>query len=152
MWFPHHRPRLSAQLLLEGRHRLSEYLLVFTGHNFWRYHNNLVEKELARRGRIPWSEVTPPYCNYCLKVMPTTNSAEYDDFYQTTWHFFSSCEVFAALRLEMFGEAYYKPLNEIDRKSVLEFLRRANIDIFPKDNSEVMNIDIDLSDPRDEED
>ena len=45
----------------------------------------------------------------------------------------------------MFGEPYYKPLSEIDRKQVLEFARRAEIDILPEDNDEVMNIDLDNS-------
>ena len=91
------------------------------------------------------AQVVPPYCNRCLDAMPTVHSADNDDFLQTPWHFYSSCEALASLRQEMFGEPYYKPLSEIDRKQVLEFARRAEIDILPEDNDEVMNIDLDNS-------
>ena len=90
-------------------------------------------------------QVLPPYCNRCLEKMPTENSADYDDFLQTPWHFYASCEALASLRQEMFGEAYYKPLHEIDRKQVLEFARRGDLNILPADNSEVLNIDLERS-------
>ena len=60
--------------------------------------------------------------------------------YRTSW-----CEALAPLRLEMFGEAYYKPLEEIDRKVILEFARRGSLHILPENNSEVMNIDMEVS-------
>ena len=80
-----------------------------------------------------------------METVPTVNSADYDDFLQTPWHFYASCEALAALRQEMFGEAYYKPLHEIDRKQVLEFARRGGLEILPVDNSEVQNIDLERS-------
>ena len=97
--------------------------------------------EKARRGVIPLAAVKPPYCDKCLTVMPDRPTAEDDDFLQTSWHFYSSCESFAALRLEMFGEAYYKPLEEIEKNKVLEFARRAGLDILPADRPEVLDID-----------
>lgn len=75
--------------------------------------------------------------------MPSGRSAEDDDLLQTTWHLFSSCDALAALRLQMFGEQYYKPLEEIDRKLILQFIRRAGLHVLPPDNSEVLNIDAD---------
>ena len=131
--------------MMEDRRRLSQYILILTGHNFWRRHTHLVETEKARKGLIPWEEVTPPYCDRCLEVMPTGNSADLDDFLQTSWHFYASCEALAPLRLEMFGEAYYKPLEEIDRKVILEFARRGSLHILPENNDEVMNIDMEVS-------
>ena len=99
----------------------------------------------AQRGAIPWDSVVPPYCDRCLTVMPERPTPEDDDFLQTTWHFYASCEALAALRLEMFGEAYYKPLEEIPRKAILEFARKADLNILPKDNSEVMEAEVNYS-------
>ena len=82
--------------------------------------------------------------------MPTSNSAENDDYLQTTWHLYSSCEALAGLRQEIFGEAYYKPLEELSKSAVLEFARRAELNILPADNAEVL--DIDLNNPLQEGD
>ena len=141
MWFPHARPGLSEQLMMEDRRRLSQYILIMTGHNFWRRQNFLVDSQKARRGQMPVAQVVPPYCNLCMTEMPLVQSASNDDFLQTTWHLYASCEALATLRQDVFGEAYYKPLEEIKKSQILEFARMANLSIFPPDNSEVAEFD-----------
>ena len=135
---------------MEDRRRLSQYILILSGHNFWRRHNFLVDSRKAREGRLPVAMVVPPYCNLCMSEVPLCNSASNDDFLQTTWHLFASCEALATLRQEVFGEAYYKPLEEIKKSQILEFVRMAELNIFPPDEPEVA--DLNSENPLNEED
>ena len=143
LWLPSINPRLSAQLMTENRRELSQYILILSGHGFWRRHNYLVDRERLRRGEIQEEELVPPYCDLCLEEMPDPRvvGAEFDEYLQTPFHLFTQCEALALVRLRVFGQAYGIRLDEIKKANILTFVREAGLSVFPKDNSEVVDID-----------
>ena len=140
-WFPVIRPNMSAWLLTLGRRALSEHILVFTGHNFWNRHNWLIDKARLKRGEIEEQDLTPPFCDLCLKEVPEVWTNDLVEYVQTTWHIFTECEALAVIRYRVFGHWYGMPLPEVRRQDVVKFLRQAQLSVFPSDQEEVMAID-----------
>ena len=141
-WFPELRPDVSAWALTLERKELSKLILIFTGHNFWKRHDWLVNRELLHRGRISEDQLEPPYCNICLTPpIPRTWSRDMEEYLQTSHHIFSTCEGLAPYRKEVLGWWSDVPLHEIKRKNILKFVEVAGIQVFPEAHEEVMAID-----------
>ena len=60
-----------------------------------------------------------------------------DEYLQTTFHLFTQCEALATQRLQIFGQAFDKPLHTIKRTDILRFIRHAGLNVFPSDSEEV---------------
>ena len=134
-WFPTVIPRVSAQLLLERRVNLSKYILVLTGHNYWRRHNYIISYMEYVKGLIPAEQVGNPYCDLChepgeaplvpplapLKGVPL----------QTSGHLVAECGYFNSIRQKIFGMPNAIPIEWIQKKDILRFFSEARFTILP---------------------
>ena len=138
-WLPEVDPWFSAMILSEKRAVLSEYIMVLTGHNFFKRHNFLVDSERVRRGTLPPESLDSPFCDLCCFRVPDEASEwqHMDEYLQTSFHLFTQCEALATVRLQLFGQAFDKPLHTIKRKNIIKFMRQAGLYVFPSENSEI---------------
>ena len=55
-------------------------------------------------------------------------------------HLFTSCERYAGVRLEVFGE-YWPTLSSITVSQLLQFLAQADVQVYPPDHEELVDND-----------
>ena len=129
--------------MLLQRRPLSQLIIVMTGHTFWRYHEYKITYHQAKRGLITWDQVVSPVCDWCTDVVGDIDLEHpWDDGrpLQTAIHLFTSCERYAGVRLEVFGE-YWPTLSSITVSQLLKFLTQADVPVYPPDHEELVDND-----------
>ena len=134
-WFPQVNASLSAQLLLEKRTNLSKYILIMSGHNFWRRHEYIVRYRKYTRGLLTMEQVGNPYCDLChdpvgVSLVPPLAPLE-DVPLQTTGHIVAECTAFNPIRERIFGIPFAMPIDKINKSDILRFMAAAKLRVLP---------------------
>ena len=126
-WAPKVNLREARELLMLPRIALSRILLIKTGHNFFNYHQHLIEKRMADRGMLDEEEVTNPACERCYQL----DIPDEDRPAETAIHLLGECDALAQLRMECFGDPYPSLPFKIKNAKILHFLNIAGLETLP---------------------
>merc|ERR1712110_1158185 len=126
-WAPKVNLKAARDLLLLPRIALSRIFMIKTGHNFFNYHQHLIEKRMAERGILDETEVTDPACERCyLLDRPVEDRPK-----ETAIHLLSECDALAQLREECFGDPFPSCPLKIKNSKILHFLNVAGLETLP---------------------
>ena len=126
-FFPELNKRKAESFVASDRVTLSKLILIATGHNFFNYHQNIIDNQLCELGAIEESEIQSAKCDLCY----VEGQDEEDRPVQTSMHIFGDCERFADVRMQCFGDPFPDIPFEITKKQVLNFLWQTKLEILP---------------------
>ena len=126
-WAPKVNLKESRELLLLPRIALSRILMIKTGHNFFNYHQNLIETRMWERGLLDEAEITDPACERCYQL----DIPDEDRPKETAIHLLSECDALAEFRMECFGDPYPSCPFKIKNSKILHFLNVAGLETLP---------------------
>ena len=110
MFYPYLRPKHSWEMLNQARPIYSVLVQLETGHNYMKRHEHIIAKNNGIRG-------TDPICSLC------------GEGEESSAHILAECTALKYNRLKYFNCMWFQPpYVNLDMKSVINFLREANME------------------------